>query len=183
MQCIVYIHNKQGWNKSDCPSSWVFNITIFWKMCLFVLRLEKRGESSTTDPLERTSPYHWISIPSRPHTCWALNEANFSRILKCLLNLVQCAGKTVHMVLERETKHFHNNKITQPAYLHPILNWVDIKWLNNHWSLGSTYNGKHLTAVDDTNSLLRISESYMTTAKNMHWATVCLSCTRICVQK
>jgi len=103
--------------------------------------------------------------------------------MKYLLNLVQFAGNTVHMVLERETKHLHNNKITQPAYPHSILNWVDIKWLDNHWSLDSTYNGKHLTAVDDTNSLFRISKSDTITAKNTHWATVCVSCTWIWVQK
>ena len=154
-------------------------------MSVYVLRWEIRGESSTTGPIERTSPYHWISIPARPHTHTLGNiwKEFHSWILKYLLNLAQFAGKTVHMVLERETKHFHNNKITQPAYLHPILNWVDIKWLDNHWSLDSTYNGKHLTADNDTNSLLRISESDITTAKNMHWATLWLSCTRIWVQK
>ena len=142
-------------------------------MSVYVLRWEIRGESSTTGPLERTSPYHWISIPSCPHTLGIIWREFHSRILKYLLNLVKFAGKTVHMVLERETEHFHNNKITQPAYLHPILNWVDIKLLDNHWSLDSTYNGKHLTAVDDTNSLLRMSESHITTAKKTHWATVC----------
>jgi hypothetical protein len=71
--CVHAVRNihtqKQGWSKSDCPTSWVFNITVFWKMCLFyVLRWEIGGESSTTGPLERTSPYHWISIPPCPHT-------------------------------------------------------------------------------------------------------------------
>jgi len=45
---------------------------------VYVLRWEIRGESSTTGPSERTSPYHWISIPSCPHTCWALYEENFT---------------------------------------------------------------------------------------------------------
>ena len=74
-----------------------------------------------------------------------------SQILK-YLNLVQFAEENVPRVLERKTEHFHNYKITQPTYLHAVLKWMDIKWVDNHWSLKSTYNSKHLTAVDFTKS-------------------------------
>lgn len=149
--CVHAMHSihthKQGWSKSDCPSSWVFNITKFGRCVCLCLEVGNKGRTLNYCPIRKNQSvsldrYTFLST----HMLGTIWREFHSQILKYLLNLVQFAGKTVHMVLERETKRFQNNKITQPAYLHPILNWVDIKWLDNHWSLDSTYNGKHFNS-------------------------------------